>query len=314
MNIAVVTEFGYPDGVNSNVGTEGRLPMSYALLLAQHGHKVDVVLNRSCGVSDKDKPSSVQWLTLQTALQNKYDICIAPQDSMPVSVRADKYIVSFFTNSIAVLKYQKIWEERLNAPIICVKRNNIPLSDAELWAYPIFTQPADISNFDKKSLLWIGKHNPPRGHERYASYINFVNAIKRHRGSYAIDSMFVQPSLVGCDLGRGMNYNVLLQKLPKYKMTLTHYYGSQSLMESVLSGCLPVLWENHEYMKGGDALLSIPGITLFDIQDSQKVYENKLERLLSDREYFEVQWSAFMREARMHLPDESYSQWLKIIS
>ncbi len=302
--------FGYPEGIHCNVTTEAKIPLSYGLLLASKGHEVDLITE---GGVLHDEPPNFKFITLVEAAP-KYDISICCQDSFPNPINADRYIVAFYTPT-KTAALQKLWGKSC----ILVNRNTIDIPGTMLWARPIPVKPrvADESNFDKKNLLWVCKHNQALGldtpHSR--SFQRLMSVLSRKKKDYHTKAIYLNDSMqkyfskVICT---GLYYDKLLEELEEVKMTLTHTYGTCSLTESVLSGCLPMLW-NGVGIKGGDKLLSVPDITLFNIKDTEIEFEAKLDKMLNDREYYESQWRAFYDIVKVHLWENSYAQFLEII-
>lgn len=299
--------FGFPEGIHTNVTTEAKIPISYGLLLASRGHQVDLITE---GGVFHDEPQNFRFIRLAQA-QTNYDIAICCQDAFPNPVRADRYIVSFYQR--ADIPHFKANHK----PCICVSRDTTDIPDAALWACPVPVIPRIESNFDKNQLLWVCKHNPVLGSQTIhaKSFQRLLSVLAKLRNKYHTKALFFSQ-----DVGRyfsesiytGLYYDKLLEELENTKMSLTHTYGSCSLVESVLSGCVPMLWDGVG-VKGGDNLRFVPDATLFRIEDSEKEYEAKFDRLLNDRDYYESQWQSFYNIVKVHLPDASYSQFLNII-
>ncbi len=349
MNIAVYNEWPLPNGFESCVTTEPRALLNYALMLSEQNHNVDLI----CKVPfiNTSYPK-INILSIEQSTDKTYDVLISNMegDITTTFIKADMYLHVFYSDMHPENHLHQRWfsetMKKTNRFKLCfgyeairphsiIKSSEISEGYLETFgeylvdlSIPIPQVNTSGNNFNKDQLVWTSKHNncTHLPFKMIGAIYTLLEYFEKYKGKYSLYTLMTDGNIMQSGIKNtfnqinyrpsGMPYSNLINTLANSKLSLCVYYTG-SFIESVLNGCLPLIWkmEKDHFYYGGINFIdkSIEIDSCLSLEESTQVTINKLDRLVSDEKYYSNVYNEYYKLAEPHTFDNVYSQFLKII-
>jgi hypothetical protein len=340
MNIAVILSHGHvTNGLHSNVSSEARASLNYAWMLSTKGHRVDLIPIPGVSLSG----GALHTVNLGQAFQS-YDVCVCPENVGPGFLpKADFYLQFSFRPIVAAHNIKQMGLGDRNAKLCmvfkdCAYIHGSSKLDENRLNYPVFPLPIPgdldynpINCFNRKELIWTTKYS--YGYEEYHQDLTDSLSIKQipflmarifseYGGTfYTFNSVLRETRGLEIYSVRGHNnpmlYNELLAIMPRCKLAITAYFTG-SVLETVLCGCLPLIWEfeipgspvgNWPFVREAREL----GCILRPSKGWKEIREI-VTKLMMDKEYYIKVLSTYKQAAQDYTFDGSYKAFLELVN